>query len=194
MVGHEFVRLQIAEGGRGMHAYQLTPSGNGARVASSKGGNLEKAAKELRDSLGKEGWRPFPDSVRYFSRPLREGGPQQEYEYCNAEFATDGPRITHWMAQQLTPDGLVFIDKVEEDSVRMPDVMRARLVSDGWEPIEADTILKRRIGAQVSAGEPATNASTDPMETLKKLGELRDSGVLTNEEFEGKKKDILAKM
>jgi hypothetical protein len=34
----------------------------------------------------------------------------------------------------------------------------------------------------------------DPMDQLRKLGELRDAGVLTNEEFESKKTDILSRL
>ena len=38
---------------------------------------------------------------------------------------------------------------------------------------------------------PAGAAKDDDLEQLKKLGELRDSGVLTEEEFEAKKREIL---
>jgi hypothetical protein len=34
----------------------------------------------------------------------------------------------------------------------------------------------------------------DVMDQLKKLGELRDAGVLTSEEFEAKKADLLARL
>lgn len=44
----------------------------------------------------------------------------------------------------------------------------------------------------VAAAPPAAPAAPDPLEQLKKLGELRDSGVLTAEEFEAKKAQILA--
>ncbi len=37
-------------------------------------------------------------------------------------------------------------------------------------------------------------AASDPMAELKKLGELHDAGVLTDDEFSAKKADILAKM
>jgi hypothetical protein len=37
-------------------------------------------------------------------------------------------------------------------------------------------------------------ASTDIPEQIRKLGELRDAGVLTEEEFEAKKKDLLDRM
>ncbi len=43
------------------------------------------------------------------------------------------------------------------------------------------------------APTPAETAS-NPMEKLKKLGELHKAGVLTDDEFSAKKADILAKM
>ncbi len=48
-------------------------------------------------------------------------------------------------------------------------------------------------GAAQSQQSPAQEGS-DPMEDLKKLGELHQAGVLTDEEFESKKKDILSKI
>ena len=38
---------------------------------------------------------------------------------------------------------------------------------------------------------PQPSGPEDPLERLKKLGELRDSGVLTEEEFEAEKNKIL---
>ena len=38
---------------------------------------------------------------------------------------------------------------------------------------------------------PAVGASADPAERLKKLKALADAGVITTEDFERKKKDIL---
>ncbi len=46
---------------------------------------------------------------------------------------------------------------------------------------------------QPAAATPAPAAS-DPMEELKKLGELHTAGVLTDEEFNTKKAELLAKM
>lgn len=40
----------------------------------------------------------------------------------------------------------------------------------------------------------AHSAPVDPLEQLKKLGELRDAGVLSDEEFDTKKADILSRM
>jgi hypothetical protein len=43
-------------------------------------------------------------------------------------------------------------------------------------------------------GDPAASAAPDPMDQLRKLGELRDAGVLTEEEFAAKKADILSRL
>jgi hypothetical protein len=42
--------------------------------------------------------------------------------------------------------------------------------------------------------QPAPTVVSDPMEQLRKLGELRDAGVLTNAEFEAKKADMLGRL
>lgn len=54
---------------------------------------------------------------------------------------------------------------------------------------------RRDAGApEPAAAAPAQDSSSDPMEELKKLGELHKAGVLTDEEFSAKKAEILAKM
>ena len=41
---------------------------------------------------------------------------------------------------------------------------------------------------------PSAAAADDPYEALQKLASLRDAGVLTEEEFEAKKQDLLGRM
>ena len=45
-------------------------------------------------------------------------------------------------------------------------------------------------------GQPATQAMSEPdaMEQLRKLAELRDSGVITPEDFDSKKAEILKRI
>jgi hypothetical protein len=43
-------------------------------------------------------------------------------------------------------------------------------------------------------GEPTAEPQSDVMEQLRKLGELRDAGVLTEEEFEAKKAVLLHRL
>lgn len=67
----------------------------------------------------------------------------------------------------------------------------------------ANTQTVRHEGGFVPAGVPAAPATTtptaqpaadDPMATLRKLGELRDAGVLTDDEFVAKKVEILSRI
>jgi hypothetical protein len=47
----------------------------------------------------------------------------------------------------------------------------------------------------VTAAAPTTEATAESdVEQLKKLAELRDAGILTSEEFDAKKAEILARM
>lgn len=48
--------------------------------------------------------------------------------------------------------------------------------------------------SQTSTLPPATSSSVDITEQLSKLASLRDSGVLTEEEFQAKKADLLSRM
>jgi hypothetical protein len=41
---------------------------------------------------------------------------------------------------------------------------------------------------------PATAPAQDPIELLKQLGELKAAGVLTQEEFDAKKAELLSQM
>ena len=43
-------------------------------------------------------------------------------------------------------------------------------------------------------GAPAALAASDPIEQMHRLGELRDAGVLSADEFTAKKEDILSRM
>ncbi len=59
---------------------------------------------------------------------------------------------------------------------------------------------RRRVESRNSAANAGTNqqepqqVASSPTEELQKLGQLRDSGVITDEEFEAKKKELLAKI
>jgi hypothetical protein len=60
-------------------------------------------------------------------------------------------------------------------------------------------IVLGRMGKQPSSGIPhqvavPQQATVDPYEQLRRLGELRDAGVLTPQEFEAKKAEVLARI
>ncbi|MDQ1233363.1 hypothetical protein QE450_000861 [Paenibacillus sp. SORGH_AS306] len=46
--------------------------------------------------------------------------------------------------------------------------------------------------AQSNIGSKSTTSFVDPLDQLKKLGELRDSGILTEQEFLNKKRELLS--
>ena len=50
------------------------------------------------------------------------------------------------------------------------------------------------VADQAMRDAQAKSQAEDPAEKLKKLGQMRDSGLITAEEFEAKKKDLLADM
>jgi hypothetical protein len=59
-----------------------------------------------------------------------------------------------------------------------------------------DALLALILGSETTTPAPAAvvAAEADPMEQLRKLGELRDAGLLTQEEFDAKKAELLRKM
>ena len=59
-----------------------------------------------------------------------------------------------------------------------------------------NTMRYEGVAPQFAGAPPAqaAPAAPDPMEQLRKLGELRDAGILTEEEFAAKKADILGRL
>jgi hypothetical protein len=65
---------------------------------------------------------------------------------------------------------------------------------DGKSMVDA---LRERLADSPAAGSPAAApaaAAPDIMEQLKKLGELRDAGILSDDEFAAKKADLLSRL
>ena len=64
--------------------------------------------------------------------------------------------------------------------------------------VEIGDYVRVRISAASSSKVPVDDApaavADSPMEQLKKLAELKDAGVLTPEEFDAKKAELLARM
>lgn len=54
-------------------------------------------------------------------------------------------------------------------------------------------MIRRRVGEAKQLHQVSANSTTDQLQQLKTLGELRDAGVLTPEEFEQKKDEILGR-
>lgn len=72
---------------------------------------------------------------------------------------------------------------------------------DGWRMDAAQKAIYQRV-AQVKSQSPPISAdqqepqtaTIDVTEQIKKLGELRDQGFLTEQEFDSKKQELLARM
>jgi hypothetical protein len=57
------------------------------------------------------------------------------------------------------------------------------------------TVTYQKVAQPVAASPvAATPERIDPVEQIRKLGELRDAGILTQEEFEAKKADLLRRI
>jgi len=102
----------------------------------------------------------------------------------------------------MTSSGSIIIFKEEEVEFKGRDIAKkdetayqkliTHLKSEGWEAAGTDdekiTSMKRRVGS------PAIQATNNPTELLKQLTNLRDAGVLTEQEFQTKKVEILKRM
>jgi hypothetical protein len=62
------------------------------------------------------------------------------------------------------------------------------------DPIALQAAVFAALGAAGVQAAPAAPAQPDPYEQLRKLDELRDQGVLTDAEFEAKKKQLLDRL
>lgn len=85
-----------------------------------------------------------------------------------------------WNSGVLT-GGLVFRTINREVKVSALDDIAARAFIDG-------------VGSKRAASTPTAATTPDVMEQLRQLGSLRDSGVLTEEEFQAKKAELLSRL
>jgi hypothetical protein len=60
-----------------------------------------------------------------------------------------------------------------------------------WAQQDAQQAAPQQAAPQQAAPQQAASSGSDPIEQLQKLAELRDSGVLTDEEFAAQKAKIL---
>lgn len=110
------------------------------------------------------------------------------------------PGIYRWEAQKLDVAGVQIIYKSEEFQVSPHNEDRntayhkliAQLSGEGWEPAATDggmvTLMKR------SVDRPTSKTTPNLAELLVQLANLRDAGILTEQEFQAKKAEILSRM
>lgn len=105
------------------------------------------------------------------------------------DFPLDKVSSVQWSSGMLTGDIVIFAsgNKSEIKTVNK---------DDGKEMVDA---VRHRLSAPTQR-EPASSATatappaSDPIEQLRKLGELRDAGIVTDAEFEAKKADLLGRL
>lgn len=120
---------------------------------------------------------------------ILEGVMSQQTE----DFPLDKISSVQWNAGFATGTVIVFAsgNKAEiksvqkEDGKEITDLIRARL-SGGPSAIAGP--------AQQQEAPPASSVEPDLFEHIRKLGQLHDAGILTDEEFATKKAEILARM
>jgi len=132
----------------------------------------------------------------------------EHYEYCVIDFELMGTvksgifskkqGLLRYISYKLTPNEVVEIESTApataEDMRSTKNSMVRLLIDNGWKSVEGKgDYLKRRVSNEKST-VASSSSPDDHIETLKQLAELRDTGVLTEEEFKKKKGEILDKM
>jgi hypothetical protein len=104
--------------------------------------------------------------------------------HSSEDFPMDKVSSVQWSAGMMTGEIVIFASG-NKSEIKMVNK------DDGKEIVDT---IRHRISAQSDAPASPANSTTapaDPIEQLKKLGELRDAGILTPEEFDAKKADLL---
>jgi hypothetical protein len=114
------------------------------------------------------------------------------------DFPLDKVSSVQWSAGMVVGTLTIFasgnkadIDQMnKKDGKQIADTVRARLAGPGPVP---PAPVPAMVHAPLQPAAPVVNAP-DVYEQLRKLGELRDLGVVTSEEFEQKKQELLARI
>ncbi len=102
-------------------------------------------------------------------------------------------------ADKALQEGVKKADEVLDDAVEI-GVMTAKQATKTSKDLrnqakkEKEALQQRgiaKIQGGISAAKSVTSNTTEDLETLKKLGKLRTNGVITEKEFQAKKKKIL---
>jgi hypothetical protein len=125
-----------------------------------------------------------PDSLAVFEDAIVVENPSRVY-------GMDVQRVRYdQMAQVLVRHGVVFADLIVE--TRGGGTLEVRGVSKR-EAEYASTFIRERMASGPPRG-PDESATRDIPDQIRKLAELRDSGAITEEEFQAKKRDLLDRM
>ncbi len=102
-------------------------------------------------------------------------------------------------ADKALQEGVKRADEVLEDAVELGKISAKEATKKSKElrsqvKKERKSLQKRgaeKISEGISAAKSVTYNSQEDLETLKKLGKLRANGIITEKEFQAKKKKIL---
>jgi hypothetical protein len=124
----------------------------------------------------------IPGIDQWEARKIGVSGSQTIYE---SEEWQCGPPYGDWSREEVEAE--------YENSEREYQKMISHLLNEGWESAATNedggiTLMKR----QIIEAEP--QAATDPVNLLKQLANLHDGGILTDQEFQAKKAELLKRM
>ncbi|MFQ5475627.1 MAG: SHOCT domain-containing protein [Nitrosopumilus sp.] len=102
-------------------------------------------------------------------------------------------------ADKALQEGVKKADEVLEDAVEIGTITATQATKKSKElrkqvKKERESLQKqgiKKINEGISAAKGVTSSAHDDLDILKKLGKLRTSGVITEKEFQAKKKKIL---
>jgi len=102
-------------------------------------------------------------------------------------------------ADKALQEGVKRADEVLDDAVDLGKISAKQAAKKSKElrnQVKKERIALQKRGSKritegISAAKNVTSNTYDDLKTLKKLGDLRDNGVITEKEFQAKKKKIL---
>jgi len=105
-------------------------------------------------------------------------------------------------ADKAIDEGIKKADKVLEEAVEFGEMAAGQAKKTSFElrrkaEKESEKIKKKgvaRLNEGILAAKKKTSNVEDDLKTLEKLGKLKKSGILTEKEFQEKKKKILARI
>lgn len=180
-------------------------------TTSSSKKKIEMVLKDFDNSLISSGWKEIPNGdgfFGYFVHREIETNHQYSFEYCVLDYRMiiensfwGGLKATmmNYIALQLTPKEAIHLGQsttARMDSEQEIDDSRVslanKMVDRGWEMISGEKdLMFRKIDSDQEVEKVSPVTTVNPTELLKQLAELRDTGALTEEEFQRKKSEIL---
>ncbi len=94
-------------------------------------------------------------------------------------------------ADEIVADAVEF-GKIASKEAQQKSIELKKIARVEGEKLKAEG--ERRINKNVAKVKKMTSSERNDLETLAKLGELRKAGILTNKEFQSKKKKILKRI